>query len=154
MNANDFDINSVIHFGEAKGGLMNVNGFDIDGVIHLGDGKCGIHPGPRDVIITGRSFEESEETLAFLRRNQIDNHVIFNSLPYDLKTRETSGRHKGEAIVDLARREVYVNFFYEDDRIQAQEIRKIVKRNKLDTKVIFVNNPFVKKENRRHLEDL
>lgn len=134
--------------------MMNVNGFDIDGVIHLGNGKCGIHPGPRDVIITGRSFEETEETLAFLSRNEIHNQVIFNELPYELKTRESSGRHKGESIVRLAQREVYVDFFYEDDEVQAQEIRNIVERSGLTTKVIFVNNPFVEKENRRHLEDL
>ena len=35
-----------------------INGFDIDGVLNLGNGKCGIHPGPNDVIITGRSYEE------------------------------------------------------------------------------------------------
>ena len=43
---------------------MKVNGFDIDGVIHLGNGICGIRPGPKDVIITGRSYEEEPETKA------------------------------------------------------------------------------------------
>ena len=49
---------------------MKINAFDIDGVIHLGDGICGIRPGPGDVIITGRSFEEEEETLVRLQEDK------------------------------------------------------------------------------------
>ena len=133
---------------------MKVNGFDIDGVIHLGDGVCGIRPGPQDVIITGRSQQEEAETLAFLRRNGINNTVFFNQVPSERKTRVSSGQHKAKTIVDLSKLGIQVDYFYEDDEIQAQEIRKAIDANYLDTKVIFVNNPFVGKENRRHLEDL
>jgi len=133
---------------------MKVNGFDIDGVIHLGNGVCGIRPGPQDVIITGRSQQEEAETLAFLRRNGINNTVFFNQVPYERKTRASSGQHKAKTILDLSRLGIQVDYFYEDDEIQAQEIRKAIDANYLDTKVIFVNNPFVDKENRRHLEDL
>jgi hypothetical protein len=133
---------------------MKVNGFDIDGVIHLGNGVCGIRPGPQDVIITGRSQQEEAETLAFLRRNGINNTVFFNQVPYERKTRVSSGQHKAKTILDLSKLGIQVDYFYEDDEVQAQEIRKAIDANYLDTKVIFVNNPFVDKENRRHLEDL
>ena len=61
---------------------MKINAFDIDGVIHLGQGACGIRPGPSDIIITGRSWEEEPETLAFLRRNGIFNLVFFNPVRF------------------------------------------------------------------------
>ena len=57
---------------------MKINGFDIDGVIHLGNGVCGVRPGPNDVIITGRSYEEEPETKAFLHKHGIKNHVYKN----------------------------------------------------------------------------
>ncbi len=136
---------------------MRVNGFDIDGVIHLGDGVCGIRPGPGDVIITGRSYEEEAETLAFLRRNGIHNPVFFNQVPYEEKSRESSGWHKGETIKMLHRTGLTIQYFFEDDEVQKAEIeRKIeeVSTWKIQTRVIHVNNPHVKKENRRHLEDL
>lgn len=133
---------------------MKVNGFDIDGVIHLGNSICGIRPGPEDVIITGRSQQEEAETLAFLRRNGINNVVFFNQVPYERKTRASSGQHKAKTIVELAKLGIQVGFFYEDDEIQAQEIRKAIDANYLETRVIFVDNPYVDKENRRHLEDL
>tara|TARA_Y100000593_G_C4150388_1_gene256766 strand:+ start:21 stop:437 length:417 start_codon:yes stop_codon:yes gene_type:complete len=136
---------------------MRVNGFDIDGVIHLGAGVCGIRPGPGDVIITGRSYEEEAETLAFLRRNGIHNPVFFNQVPYEEKSRESSGWHKGETIKMLHRTGLTIQYFFEDDEVQKAEIeRKIeeVSTWKIQTRVIHVNNPHVKKENRRHLEDL
>jgi len=136
---------------------MVVNGFDIDGVIHLGDSVCGIRPGPGDVIITGRSFEEEAETLAFLRRNGINNPVFFNQCHYDEKTREGSGWHKGETIKLLHRAGLSIRYFFEDDEVQKAEIERILAEKEIwnmPTKVIHVNNPHVAKENRRHLEDL
>ena len=139
-------------------GYMKVNGFDIDGVIHLGDGVCGIHPGPGDVIITGRSFEEAPETLAFLRRNGIHNPVFFNQVEYDEKSREGSGFHKAETIKLLWRAGLTIEYFFEDDEVQKAEIERNLGEVKeiwrMPTEVIHVNNPHVKKENRRHLEDL
>ena len=135
---------------------MIVNGFDIDGVIHLGDGICGIRPGPGDVIITGRSFEEEPETLAFLRKNGIHNPVFFNQCHYEEKTRKSSGFHKAETIKILHRAGLSIRYFFEDDEVQKAEIEAMIKTNCWDmkTKVIHVNNPHVAKENRRHLEDL
>ena len=138
-------------------GYMKVNAFDIDGVIHLGDGVCGIRPGPGDVIITGRSFEEEAETLAFLRKNGIHNPVFFNQVHYDQKSRESSGWHKGETLKLLHRAGLNIQYFFEDDEIQKTEIERKLKEVSvwgIGTKVIHVNNPHVKKENRRHLEDL
>jgi len=137
---------------------MKINAFDIDGVIHLGNRVCGIRPGPGDVIITGRSFEEEPETLAFLRRNGIHNPVIFNQVEYDEKSRESSGWHKGQTILMLHRTGLSVQYFFEDDEVQKAEIEKIVGKVAdtwdLPTRVIHVNNPHVAKVNRRHLEDL
>ena len=75
-----------------------INGFDIDGVLNLGNGKCGIHPGPNDVIITGRSYEETPETMIFLKRNGIHNKVYFNNVTFDNKSRKSSGVHKAETL--------------------------------------------------------
>tara|TARA_Y100000310_G_C20559234_1_gene752199 strand:+ start:416 stop:823 length:408 start_codon:yes stop_codon:yes gene_type:complete len=133
---------------------MRINGFDIDGVIHLGNGSCGIHPGPKDVIITGRSYEEEAETFAFLHKNKIYNAVFFNQVDYDNKSRSSSGCHKGETILKLKKMGIVIDYFFEDDEIQKNEIEKAVKENSLSTKVIHVSNPFVQKENARHLEDL
>ena len=78
--------------------MININGFDIDGVIHLGNGICGVRPGPNDVIITGRSYEEEPETKAFLLRNGIKNKVYFNPLPFNDKGRETRRHPQGKAV--------------------------------------------------------
>jgi len=57
--------------------MRKINTFDIDGVIFLEE-HDGIYPGPIDIIITGRSYEETEETLAMLNRKGIKNKVYFN----------------------------------------------------------------------------
>ena len=91
---------------------------DIDGVIHLGNKTCGIRPGPSDVIITGRSYEEEEETLAFLRKNGINNVVFFNQVQYEEKSRESSGWHKGQTILLLHRAGLEIEYFFEDDEVR------------------------------------
>ena len=133
---------------------MKINAFDIDGVIHLGKGCCGIRPGPKDIIITGRSYEEEAETFAFLHRNGIYNPVFFNQVEYEKKSRASSGYHKGQTILKLKNMGIQIEYFFEDDEIQKNEIEKLTKENLLITKVIHVNNPHVQKENVRHLEDL
>ena len=125
---------------------MKVNGFDIDGVIHLGNGICGIRPGPKDVIITGRSYEEEPETKAFLLKHGIKNNVYFNPLPFDEKGRESSGIHKANTLKFLKHEEgIKVQF----DEVQKAEIEK-----GWTGKVIHVSHDFTEKENVRHLEDL
>ena len=34
-----------------------INSYDIDGVIYMGEGLDGLRPGPKDIVITGRSVE-------------------------------------------------------------------------------------------------
>ena len=136
---------------------MLVNGFDIDGVIHLGNKTCGIRPGPGDVIITGRSYEEEEETLAFLRKNGIFNTVFFNQVMYEEKSRSSSGWHKGQTILTLHRAGLNIGYFFEDDEVEKRDIEKILEEKSswnLPTRVVHVNNPWVQKENKRHLEDV
>ena len=80
--------------------MNNINTFDIDGVIYMGE-YGGVYPGLNDIIITGRSFEESEETLGMLTKKGIHNKVMFNELSFDNKSRESSGIHKGNTIIKL-----------------------------------------------------
>ena len=73
-----------------------MNTFDCDGVITLG-----IYPGKYDVIITGRSFEEADVTLQYLKEKGITNKVYFNPLKFEEKTRESSGLHKANTLNKL-----------------------------------------------------
>ena len=107
-----------------------INSFDIDGVITVG-----LYPGPNDVIITGRSFEEAPETYAMLRSKGINNPVYFNPLPFDKKSRKSSGVHKGMVIEMLLRAGTKVKVHFEDDEVQKEEIEA-----HLDAK-FFGNNP-------------
>ena len=92
-----------------------IKSFDIDGVISIG-----IHPGPDDVIITGRSFEEYEETAEMLHSKGIYNQVFYSPVPYSEKTREISGHHKARIIKALE-----IERCFEDDPIQVAIIRAL-----------------------------
>ncbi|VEN74634.1 conserved hypothetical protein [Candidatus Desulfarcum epimagneticum] len=124
---------------------MIINTFDIDGVIFQGE-YDGVYPGKNDIIVTGRSHEERAETEAMLAGKGIKNRVIFNPLPFDLKSRETSGRHKGNAIKKLREEGHTVRIHFEDDEIQAREINRIVP----GIRVVLLANTPVPKENVRH----
>jgi len=123
--------------------MKQINGFDIDGVISIG-----IYPGPNDVIITGRSFEESKETLAMLRGRGINNKVYFNPLKYDQKTRTSSGEHKASVINGLANSGITIEKFFEDDEIQKAKIEQ-----NTEVAVIHVVHDLTNKENERHLNE-
>lgn len=101
-----------------------MNGFDIDGVIYFGDYRLGVVPAFNDVIISGRSFEESDETFAFLKRFGIHNRVFLNTVPKANKTRETSGEHKARILNMLRDKGEVVDIFFEDDPVQAAVIRE------------------------------
>ena len=73
------------------------NSFDIDGVIYMGE-YGGVYPGPSDIIITGRSFEEEVATQQMLEKKGITNPVFYNKLPFDKKTRKSSGEHKARVL--------------------------------------------------------
>lgn len=124
-----------------------VNSFDCDGVITIG-----IYPGPNDVIITGRSFEEKAETLAYLKSKGINNRVFFNPLRFDEKTRLSSGTHKANTMIDLFKSGVIIDNHFEDDIDQYNEIKRILDIHGLPVKLIYVNHfGLVNLENQRHV---
>jgi hypothetical protein len=125
--------------------MPKINGYDIDGVIDM-HSEVGVYPGPNDVIITGRSFEETQETLEMLIRRGIKNKVFFNPLRFDEKTRESSGQHKGRTLLSLMDAGFEIGVFFEDDPIQVAEIRKILP----DLKIVHLVHDLTEKENVRH----
>jgi predicted GIY-YIG superfamily endonuclease len=141
------------HFAKCKNApkiIQQINGYDCDGVITLG-----IYPGPNDVIITGRSFEEKPETLEFLSLRKIDAKVYFSPHRFEEKTRIKSGTHKGETIWKLFKNGIEIMAFFEDDWDQYNVIKKIIKKYALSTKLIWVNhNGLISLENKRHHENL
>lgn len=126
---------------------MKITSFDIDGVIFNGHDVPGLIPGPRDIIITGRSVEEEKETRTMLLGRGITNTVYFNPTPFEKKSREDSGRHKANVINKLRSEGVDIYCHYEDDLIQVKEIEA-----HSDVYVIWVRNPRVGKGNRRQDE--
>ena len=52
---------------------MKINTFDIDGVIYFGENHTGVRPHPIDIIVTGRSFQQEEETEKMLEKFEIRN---------------------------------------------------------------------------------
>jgi len=103
-----------------------INSFDIDGVIYMGDAFTGVFPGEDDVIITGRSYEEGDITMNMLKGRGIFNDVYMNPLPFDQKSRKSSGQHKGRTLFYLEQLGYCFGIHFEDDPIQAEEIRKIM----------------------------
>ena len=120
--------------------MSKINGFDLDGVISIG-----IHPGPNDVIITGRSIEESPETLLMLQEKGITNEVFFNPLPYNEKTRTSSGQHKARTLKTLKQLKIPITNFFEDDPIQITEIEKECPW----VDIVYVKHDLTNKENQR-----
>ena len=139
------------HFFKCKNApkiIKRINSFDCDGVITLG-----IYPGPNDVIITGRSFEEKEETLEYFKDKGITNKVYFNPLKFDDKTRVSSGTHKGNTIIELFNSGILVEKHIEDDFDQYKEIKRILKHHAMPTKLIFIDHGgLINLENQRHAE--
>ena len=121
------------------------NSFDIDGVIFM-DKFNGVYPGLNDVIITGRSKEEKTETEVMLKSKGITNKVYYNKLPFNKKTRESSGRHKGQTLLYLEKMGMRFGIHYEDDPVQAAIIRKMMPH----INVVLLQHDLVEKENVRH----
>ena len=112
------------------------NGFDIDGVISVG-----IFPGPNDIIITGRSFEEQDDTMEYLSNLNIPPiPVFFNTVKFDEKSRVQSGQHKARLINGLG-----ITRFFEDDEIQIQEILK----ENPTVEIVHIKHELTEKENVR-----
>ena len=123
------------------------NTFDIDGVIFMGWDMDGVYPGPRDIIITGRSNQEMPETLQMLNEKGIQNVVYFNPLPYDQKTRASSGEHKAKTINMLLAKGEDIKIHFEDDSIQAD----IIAEQCPTVKVVLLQHDLITKENTRHV---
>jgi len=123
-----------------------INSFDIDGVIFFGQDLGGVYPGPHDIIITGRSFEEKPETEAMLLSKGIKNEVFYNPLTFDQKTRITSGVHKGCVLLNLLNTGFKIGIHFEDDPIQIEQIIKIVPQ----IRIVHLVHNLVEKENVRH----
>tara|TARA_R110002012_G_C11514684_1_gene598815 strand:+ start:24 stop:410 length:387 start_codon:yes stop_codon:yes gene_type:complete len=117
--------------------------FDIDGVICMGD-WVGVRPSPCDVIITGRSFEEADETDDFLQSHNITNRVYYNPVKFEDKTRASSGEHKARIIKQLQERGENVRCHFEDDEVQAQVIEQ-----ETGLPVVLLMHNLVNKENVR-----
>lgn len=101
-----------------------INSFDFDGVIYMGKGRSGVSPGPDDLIITGRSFEESPFVLSWLNDHGIKNQVFFNPLHEKDKTRLSSGEHKARILNGLHNNGVDFHLHFEDDPIQKEVIER------------------------------
>ena len=64
-----------------------VNTFDIDGVIYFGEEHFGVRPCDMDIIITGRSFEQRDETEKMLWSRGIYNRVTVSYTHLTLPTK-------------------------------------------------------------------
>lgn len=106
-----------------KADPFKINTYDIDGVIWLPEPYVGLKPEVNDIIITGRSFEEEDETQKFLESRNIYNEVYFNPLPYAEKDREKSAAHKANVLFDLLNEGYKIGIHFEDDPLQAEIIR-------------------------------
>lgn len=102
----------------------------------------GVRPGPDDIIITGRSFEERKETETMLFDAGIFNRVYYNPLRYVDKTRESSGLHKADILNKF--KDIVIHF--EDDPIQIKVIKKLCPW----VNVVYLKHDLTYKENMRH----
>lgn len=127
-----------------------MNTYDIDGVIYINETLVGLTPQPEDIIITGRSFEEYDETIEMLESRGIKNKVYFNPLPFDEKTRISSGQHKGTILKELISQGNNIGIHFEDDEIQIEEIKKLVP----SINVIHIKHELTEKENVRRVNFL
>lgn len=116
--------------------MFSVNSYDIDGVILMGE-LNGLRPGPEDIIVTGRSFQQRSETLAILRARNINNFVFFNPLSRMDPNygRVASGKHKAKTITNLLGMGIAVEVHFEDDEIQAEIIRRVLPQK---SKVVMI----------------
>jgi hypothetical protein len=118
--------------------MITINSYDIDGVIFMGEVIEGLRPGPNDVIITGRSYTQKDETLNMLRSRGINNFVFFNPLErtHPNYGKEASGKHKAKVLTHLAECGIIVQAHFEDDPIQI----KMIERYGPPVKVVKVGN--------------
>ena len=129
--------------------LIPINSYDLDGVIYLGEGIKGLRPDENDIIITGRSYEEEEETETLLEDLDIRNDIYYNSLSFNQKTRTTSGEHKALTLNRLRNSGCNIQCHFEDDPIQAE----VIKFECPWLHVIMIQHDLTEKENVRHYRE-
>jgi hypothetical protein len=105
--------------------MRTINAFDFDGVVYFGNDSPGVYPGPDDVIITGRSFQEQAKTESWCDHFGIKNRIYFSQVPVALRTREISGYHKAITLRELLKFS-RIELFFEDDPIQKAIIESMV----------------------------
>jgi hypothetical protein len=76
----------------------------------------------------------------------ISNNVYMNPTPFDQKSREDSGRHKGRTLFYLEQTGMRFGIHFEDDPVQAEIIRKMMPH----INVVLLQHELVEKENVRH----
>jgi hypothetical protein len=123
--------------------MSRINTFDLDGVIYLGKTLRGVYPGEQDHIVTGRSVDEMDYTLKQLHDRGIFNVIHFNPLPFDQKTRESSGHHKANTILKLKQQGYEHGVHFEDDPVQV----KILLERIPDITIVQVISDLVNLEN-------
>ena len=126
---------------------MKINTYDIDGVVFINKDLPGLTPQPGDMIITGRSFEERPETDFMLAKRGIAVQVHYNPLPFDRKSRVSSGEHKGHTLNYLKACGYEIGFHVEDDEVQIEQIKRIAPW----VNVLHLVHNLTEKENVRHV---
>jgi len=105
--------------------MQTISTFDFDGVIYFGDNQPGVRPGPDDILITGRSFQERQKTEVWCQKFNIKNQIFFSPVPEHLKTREISGFHKALTLREL-QKTMIIALHFEDDPVQKAIIEAMV----------------------------
>jgi hypothetical protein len=103
-----------------------INSYDIDGVIYMGENIHGVKPGAEDIIITGRSKDDREETEQMLLSRGITNPLYMNNKSRDFNDRRQSGQHKAMTLFYLEQIGYRFNCHFEDDPIQIQAIKEMM----------------------------
>ncbi len=122
--------------------MLKINTFDIDGVIYMGEGRTGVRPHHNDLIITGRSYTQEDETMTFLRKYEIWNDVHFNPISRDdpKYSRQESGKWKAKVLTNL-KKDYIIDLHFEDDPVQIEEILKVHP----DQKIVHLQHDLVEK---------
>jgi len=122
---------------------IEINGYDFDGVVSIG-----INPSSsKDVIITGRCYDEQDYVRNILDKRGITNEVYFNPMSlaergnHTVECRRLSGEHKAKTIKGLKAIGITVSRFFEDDKIQYD----IIKENHESIEIVHIVSNLVKK---------
>lgn len=98
----------------------SVTAYDFDGVVYAGDGKEGpMRPSEGDFIVTGRSWEEAQETNQWLHSHGIYVPVYYRPGSYDDLTVKSSRQWKAHVLA-----QIQPDRFIEDNEEIAEYIRR------------------------------